>query len=73
MSYSEKDGQVILTMSREDYDKLLMLVGLGTGIVRRNSGMSAAHSKLLDHCTAFMNRLNQGNPHYTPYQVEAKS
>jgi hypothetical protein len=25
-----------------------------------------------DGLLAFMNRLNQGNPHYTPYQVEAK-
>lgn len=27
MSYSEKDGQVTLTMSREDYAKLLMELG----------------------------------------------
>ena len=72
MSYREENDQVILTMSREDYDKVLMLLGLGTGIVRRNSGDSPAASRLLDKCLALMDRLNQGNPNYTPYQLGEK-
>jgi predicted RNA-binding Zn-ribbon protein involved in translation (DUF1610 family) len=57
MSYSEKDGQVILTMSREDYNLLLKSVPLLDS---------------LERMLQFMNRLNSGNPNYTPYQVEEK-
>jgi hypothetical protein len=61
MSYSESNGQVILTMSREDYQTLLMALG-------------AAHSLHLmgdtETMLAFVDRLNSGNPDYTPYQVE---
>jgi hypothetical protein len=62
MSYSERDGQVILTMSREDYDAL--------------------HYELLDAATTpahkqrvcgLWDRLNSGNPNYTPYQVEDRN
>lgn len=72
MSYSEKDNLVILTMSREDYDLLLRLLGLGTGVARRNSGDSLAASKRLDDCIELMDRLNSGNSNYRPYQVEAE-
>jgi hypothetical protein len=65
MSYSEKDGQVILTMSREDYDWLLMALGMATGLAARDS---CDVTPWLD----VVNRLNSGNPNYTPYQVEAE-
>ena len=64
MSYREENGQVILTMSREDYDKLLLLLGAGT------AGMMNGGANL-DSILDFVNRLNQGNPNYTPYQVTA--
>jgi hypothetical protein len=60
MPYSEENGQVVLRMSREDYYLL--------------------HYELLEAATpahqqrifGLWDRLNQGNPHYTPYQVEEK-
>lgn len=63
MSYSESNNQVTLTMSREDYNllQLLLKIGyVGHGQDRLASGWE------------FMNRLNEGNPHYTPYQVPTK-
>jgi hypothetical protein len=85
MSYREENGQVTLTMSREDYGRLLMMLGMGTGLMLRESRtlgnvpMSARdlekrRDDFLDLAKTleFMNRLNQGNPDYTPYQVEAK-
>lgn len=62
MSYREENGQVIITMSREDYQRVLMLLGAG-----------AASEKIIswNKSCALMNRLNEGNPNYTPYQVEA--
>lgn len=61
MSYSERDGQVILTMSREDYTLLLMLLGADFAWE-----VIASRQRQLE----FLNRLNEGNPDYTPYQVK---
>lgn len=63
MSYSESNGQVILTMSREDYEALLYWLGLAAGTTYYD----------VENIGLLMNRLNSGNPHYTPYQVEDKS
>lgn len=60
MSYSESNGQVILTMTRDDYDLMLLMLGAGSVAVS------------FDLSLPFLNRLNSGNPNYTPYQVEAK-
>lgn len=65
MSYSEQDGQVVLTMSREDYEVLLMALGSYTAL-------HLARPWDLERVLAFVNRLNSGNPNYTPYQVEEK-
>lgn len=62
MSYSEENGQVVLRMSREDYEIVLMALGAFTGM--RGSSIAPM--------LALMNRLNSGNPNYTPYQVEEK-
>jgi hypothetical protein len=62
MSYREENGQVVLTMSREDYQLVLMLLGAGTSgerIVTWNKAL------------ALLNRLNDGNPNYTPYEVKS--
>jgi hypothetical protein len=63
VSYSEENGQVILRMSREDYQTLLIIMGYAMGgsfWVERNKALE------------FVNRLNSGNPNYTPYQVGEK-
>jgi hypothetical protein len=68
MSYREEGDQVVLTISRDDYDLLLILLGA--------SSVHAAHGGkslfTLDQILGLLNRLNQGNPRYTPYQVEEK-
>jgi hypothetical protein len=65
MSYREENDQVILTMSREDYEGMLMVFAAATVQIRQMTGKT-------DRVMALLNRLNSGNPHYTPYQVEAK-
>lgn len=62
MSYSEENGQVVLRMSREDYEKLLLMLGAAFG---RNI---FEPYRMLE----FVNRLNEGNPNYMPYQVPEK-
>ena len=67
VSYSEKDGQVWLSMSLEDWQNLLLTLGYAMGAMAANNDMNSRNSLL-----QLVNRLNQGNPHYTPYQVEAE-
>lgn len=50
-------------MDREDYDLVLIMLGVATG-----TGRILPRRK----CLELLNRLNSGNPHYTPYQVEAE-
>lgn len=69
MSYSEKDGQVVLTMSREDFEMLIFRLGMAAGYEAKCGG---SEGQALKKSLALMNRLNEGNPHYT-YQVEQES
>jgi hypothetical protein len=62
MSYSEKDGQVILTMSRKDYDLVMRLLGAG-------SARDIERVDSLHYILGLLNRLNEGNPDCTAYLV----
>jgi hypothetical protein len=63
MAYREENGQVVLTMSREDYERPLISLGYYTGGVLQRGGK-------INDLLALMNRLNDGNPNYTPYEVK---
>jgi hypothetical protein len=60
VSYREDEGNVVLTMTRADYDKLLMTFAAATMGMRR---MGANINGMID----LLNRLNEGNPNYEPY------
>ena len=64
MSYREENGEVTLTMSRDDYDLVLMVLGYATGGAVKDGWIPPR--KLLE----LTNRLNGGNPRYAPYQTE---
>ncbi len=64
MTYSEKDGTITIEMSRSDYDMLLVILGRGAGVASRDS-----HKKNLWQFMDFVNRLNNGNPHWIPYEI----
>jgi hypothetical protein len=62
MPYSTNDkGEVVLTMSAEDYRVLLMALGSATAISRQDRGVP--ETVLIP----VLNRLMEGNPYYTPY------
>ena len=63
MSYREENDQVILTMSREDYQMLLIVLGYATGGAIKDAWTPA--SRMFE----LTNRLNEGNPNYQPYEV----
>lgn len=58
--YSELGDQVTLTMDRNDYNELLFALGMATGSSHDQPARMKAFIEL-------MNRLNAGNPNYTPY------
>lgn len=64
MSYREENGQVVLTMNAEDYERVLFRLG---SWLPRLSGQPLEDELLL------INRLNEGNPNWRPYLVEGKS
>jgi hypothetical protein len=62
MSYREENGKVILTLTREDFENLMATLSSATAsfLVRRAD---------LEKIGGLVNRLNEGNPDYKPYQV----
>lgn len=65
MSYFEKGDTVMLHMSRDDYERLLLVMGTATGAALMGRGVLNANEVI-----KLLNRLNEGNPNYTPYQVQ---
>jgi hypothetical protein len=65
MTYSERDGRVILELSKEDYELLNKLMEWLTG--RGESGEAYQ-----DEIEAMLNRLNSANPSYKPYPTGGK-
>lgn len=55
----EENSDVVVTMSRADWNTLLISLGYATG------GMGSPQR---DQMLRFVDRLNVGNPHYVPYQ-----
>ena len=60
----DNDGSVVLTMTQDDWAQLLLTIGYAIGATGQN-GNSRLHGRML----ALVNRLNIGNPHFTPYKV----
>lgn len=64
MTYSEKGDQVVLEMSREDFQRLVLLTGFAAGVASREGD-----KKTFWGWIDFANRLNATNPRYTPYEI----
>jgi len=64
MSYREESGgQVVLTLSRDDYDKLLRMQMFAMPHFQKHEGFG-------ERILAFMNRVHEGNPNYRPYEIQ---
>ena len=62
MSYREENDQVTLTMTREDYDRLLLAMGTVVGAALQGRGVLGLRVVI-----PLLNRINQGNPNYQRY------
>lgn len=57
------DGdQIVLSMSQADWQLLIFLLGAATGRISTDPG-------ILRECLALVNRLNEGNPNFIPYDL----
>jgi hypothetical protein len=66
VSWKREGDTVTLTMSREDWDRLLMVLGVATAAARKGLSPLTYGSTL-----ALVNRLNDENPEFRPYEVPA--
>lgn len=64
MGYSEENGAVVLTMTPADYNTLLMALGYASVSTVPNFRISVL---------GVINRINAGNPQFTPYEIEGAS
>jgi len=62
--FREEGDRVTLEMSRDDYEQLLLILGFQEGSVLR-TGDERTFYRWLE----FINRLNAGNPRFTPYEI----
>lgn len=60
--YSRDGETVTLTMSAADYELLLMCLGQAAGVASQHPGF-------FWRAIALANRLNAGNPEFTPYEI----
>lgn len=69
MSYSEDKArdEVVLRMTRQDYEnRFLPALGLATGALLSRGGECRDFLE-------FVNRVNAGNPKYTPYKIRERA
>ena len=64
MGYSREGDVVTLSMSINDYDGLIFTMGMATGYVFRHD------REMLKVYLALFDRLNAGNPNWTPYDAD---
>jgi hypothetical protein len=64
----DADGNVAITMTRDDYDSLLLALGRAAGCMSRDGDRAGVY-----RAVALLNRLNAGNPYYRPYVVPAEA
>lgn len=65
LGYSEEDGVVVVRMTGEDWNRLLLNLGFAAGSMMTTQGRYGV--------LAIANRLNVGNPTFTPYQIPPKA
>lgn len=64
MGYRRDGDKVTLEMSLDDWERLLFMAGMAIGDAHRRSDMRAFYAEL-----GVVNRINEGNPNFTPYEI----
>jgi hypothetical protein len=67
VTYEEKPDAVVLTMSKDDFDRLLLMLGFAAGAAKAQGDNVRFYSWI-----EFVNELNRTNPRFIPYQIPEK-
>ncbi len=62
--YTSDGNEVTLAMTVEDFQQLLLMLGFAMSGARAQGDLSLHYNWV-----QAINRLNEGNPSYTPYEV----
>lgn len=54
-------GNVVITITNDEFEKLLLALGFATGAVE--------HAMVRRSFLLLVNSINEGNPSFTPYEV----
>ena len=65
MTYTQHGDEIVLQMTVEDYQRLLLMLGVAAA--------SAVNSPTFRVWIEFVNELNRTNPAFTPYEIPALS
>ncbi len=64
MTYKQRGVRVSLDMTREEYSRLTLYLGIAAGTANRNENHT-----MLYRILAFTNDLNALNPNFAPYEI----
>lgn len=64
MTYTQQGDRVTLEMTRDDYERLLIIIGFACGAAMRDRDDVPLYSWL-----QFTNELNAGNPKFRQYEI----
>ncbi len=64
IQFKRENGQITLVMSEANYCRILLALGMVTGLAHRVGEIQEFYGVL-----RLTNDLNAGNPQYTPYEI----
>ena len=67
MSYQKTEAGVVITLTDEQYDELLLMLGYATGAMSNDD----PNGWPLYRALRFVNEINDGNPNWMPYEVKS--
>lgn len=62
--HTETNSTVRITLTRDEFDLLLLSLGIAAGMA------SEDNPKLFRSIFRLVNAINDGNPNFTPYQID---
>jgi hypothetical protein len=67
MGYQRDGDTVTLTITRQQFELIILALGMATGASDREYRDPDARAKYLDPWLALANAINRGNPDWRPY------
>lgn len=66
MYATDEKGNIVLTMTRDEYSLLLLQLGYALGALSKENSLPR---ELMNQALKLVNSLNEGNPNWKPYEL----